>query len=544
MSLENMTGHAWTVTPYRRRLAALGDAGHLSLLGEGLCGIERETLRVDAQGRLAMTQHPRQLGSALTHPYVTTDYAEPLLEFITPPQHDAADVLARLDEIHRFACVRLGDEMPWSQSMPCPLEPDCGIPIAWYGTSNIGILKHVYRRGLALRYGKAMQCIAGIHYNYSLADAVWAVLHDDVHPQHGTRALQSEGYIALIRNFHRYSWLLMYLFGASPALSAGFVEGKAHGLDTFDEQTLYLPHATSLRMSDLGYQNSAQAALTPQLDNLQAYIDGLARAVSQPHAPYQAIGTKNDGEWLQLSTNLLQIENEFYSTIRPKRVTRSGERPVDALRRRGIEYVEVRCLDIDPFAPHGVGEATLRFLDAFLLYCALDDSPLLSDAAQQENRFNFARVARLGRQPGLALQRRGEPVTLREWGHDLLARIGETAGLLDRQRGDRIVSNALEAQRGKLDDPALTPSARVLEAMREIGSGSRGAFFNFGMQQSRAHAERFRTSPLPPATEAEFERIAAASLDSQVRLERSQIGNFDAFLAAYHAGTLGDERIA
>ncbi|WCM22536.1 glutamate--cysteine ligase [Paraburkholderia bryophila] len=544
MSLENMTRNPRTIESYRHRLAVLGDAAHLALLGEGLCGVERETLRVDAQGRLAMTQHPRRLGAALTHPHITTDYAEPLLEFITPPRHDPAEVVAHLDEIHRFACARLGDEMLWSQSMPCPLAGDRSIPIAWYGTSNIGILKHVYRRGLGLRYGKAMQCIAGIHYNYSLAEAVWTLLHEEDQADRTAQELRSEGYIALMRNFHRYSWLLMYLFGASPALCAGFVADKAHGLDVFDEQTLYLPFATSLRMSDLGYQNSAQSDLTPRLDSLQGYIDGLARAVSLPHPAYRNIGTQNDGEWLQLSTNLLQIENEFYSTIRPKRVTRSGERPVDALRRRGIEYVEVRCLDIDPFAPHGVSEPTLCFLDAFLLFCALDDSPLLNHEDQQESRLNFARVAREGRRPGLELQRDGETVALKSWGHELLARIGEAGVMLDRQRGDRRVANSLDAQRAKLDDPALTPSACVLAAMREISGDGEGAFFNFCMQQTRIHTAQFRAHPLPPDTEAGFERVATASLDEQARLERSQIGNFDAFLAAYHAGTLGDERVA
>lgn len=394
----------WMTTPYRRRLGVLSDAAHLPLLGDGLCGVERETLRVDAAGRLALTQHPHALGAALTHPSITTDYAEPLLEFVTPPQHDAADVIERLDELHRFACRAIGDELLWSQSMPCPLDDDRRIPIAWYGTSNIGILKHVYRRGLAFRYGKAMQCIAGIHYNYSLADAVWPLLRDvrdGCEPAgRDARDMRSAGYLALIRNFHRYGWLLLYLFGASPALCAGFVAGDRHGLDAFDAQTLYLPHATSLRMSDLGYQNRVQGAFAPCLDNLPAYLDGLARAVAQPCPEYQAIGAKRDGEWLQLSTHLLQMENEFYSSIRPKRTVRSGERPLDALRSRGVEYVEVRCLDIDPFAPHGVAETTLRFVDAFLLFCALDDSPCLAGAEQDACRRNFAAVAREGRRRG------------------------------------------------------------------------------------------------------------------------------------------------
>ncbi|TAL54740.1 glutamate--cysteine ligase [Pandoraea sp.] len=540
MPADNKPQHTSIATSYLRWLAKLNDAAHRPLLSQGLRGIERETLRVDAQGRLALSPHPRALGSALTHPQITTDYSESLLEFITPPQHDAEDVLARLDEIHRFAYSQLGEEMLWSQSMPCALPDEATIPIAWYGTSNIGRLKHVYRRGLAVRYGKAMQCIAGIHYNFSLAEPVWHLLRATEQGGGSDQDFQSERYLALIRNFHRYSWLLMYLFGASPALYDGFVAGKAHGLERFDDHTLFLPYATSLRMSDLGYQNSAQADVTPRFDSLQSYIEGLTRAVSLPHPPYEAIGTKRDGEWLQLSTNVLQIENEFYSTIRPKRVTYSGERPVQALQRRGVQYVEVRCLDIDPFAPHGVSLPTMRFLDAFLLFCALDDSPLLSAQAHAENKANFAQVVKQGRRPGLQLQRDGQAIALRQWGDELLARIRLAADVLDAQRGDGAVGASLAEQQAKLDDASLTPSAHVLEALRDAGGSAQGAFLNFAMQRTREHAQYFRSRALPSDLQAEFVDMATASLREQAELERTQTGDFDEFVAAYHAGSLGD----
>ena len=128
---------------------------------------------------MARTPHPVRLGSALTNPQITTDYAEALLEFITPAEHDIGLAIHRLDAIHRYAYSKLGDEMLWSQSMPCDLPSEEEIEIAWYGNSNIGMLKHVYRRGLALRYGKAMQCIAGIHYNYSLDEQLWRLLDEN-----------------------------------------------------------------------------------------------------------------------------------------------------------------------------------------------------------------------------------------------------------------------------------------------------------------------------------------------------------------------------
>jgi glutamate--cysteine ligase len=521
-----------------RRLALLDDDAHRALLGQGLRGIERETLRVDRHGHLARTPHPVALGSALTHPQITTDYAEALLEFITPAEHDISLTLHKLDAIHRFAYANLGEEMLWSESMPCELPSEPEIDIAYYGSSNIGMLKHVYRRGLALRYGKAMQCIAGIHYNYSLPEKLWQLLsvNEGVVEERrcALRDFQSESYIATIRNFRRYSWLLMYLFGASPALSTGFLRGRAHKLETLSKDTLYLPYATSLRMSDLGYQNDAQSGLTPHENSLESYVTTLMDAVNRPYAPYEKLGTKKDGEWIQLSTNVLQIENEYYSTIRPKRVIRTGERPVQALCNRGVQYIEVRCLDVDPFEPVGISLETGRFLDAFLLFCALDESPKITTECSAVFAANFARTVKEGRRPGLTLTRNGEEVALRDWATDLIDRIRPVAALLDQQHNDGDVHTAsLEVQLAKINDPAKTPSARVLDEVRELGS-----YAAFGLRQSEQHAAYFRESGLMPAEDAMFRDMAAASLAEQVIIEQTDTGSFDAFVAAYNSSTL------
>jgi glutamate--cysteine ligase len=521
-----------------RRLALLDDDAHRALLGQGLRGIERETLRVDKQGRLARTPHPVQLGSALTNPQITTDYAEALLEFITPAEHDIALTLHRLDAIHRYAYSKLGDEMLWSVSMPGELPPDDEIEIAWYGKSHIGMLKHVYRRGLALRYGKAMQCIAGIHYNYSLPEKLWQLLSVNEgileERRSALRHFQSESYIALIRNFRRYSWLLMYLFGSSPALSTSFLRGQAHQLETLSGDTLYLPHATSLRMSDLGYQNDAQSGLRPHENSLESYVTSLMDAVNRPYEPYAALGTKRDGQWQQLSTNVLQIENEYYSAIRPKRVIRTGERPVQALCNRGVQYIEVRCLDVDPFEPVGISLETGRFLDAFLLYCALEESPFISAHEGQVHAANFARTVKEGRRPGLTLTRDGQEVPLKDWALEMIERIAPLAKLLDEQHNEGAVHAAsLAAQKAKIEDPALTPSARVLEEVRTLGSAAA-----FGLRQSELHAAYFRDGTLMPAEAAMFDELAAASLAEQVVIEQTDSGSFDDFVAAYNSSTL------
>ena len=518
------------------RLALLAAGPQRDALTTGLRGIEREALRVTHDGQLALTPHPHALGSALTHPSLTTDYSEALIELITPAEHDAAITLEKLDELHRFVYAKLDGEILWNNSMPGLLPAtDDGIPIAQYGASNIGKLKYVYRVGLALRYGRTMQTIAGIHYNYSLNEEVWRLLHAEQQSTASAVDYQSDRYLAMIRNFRRTNWLLMYLFGASPVLDRRFLRDRKHTLETFDADTLYRPYATSLRMSDLGYSNTtAQAALRADYDTLPGYLDALAKAVSQPYPPYEKIGTQRDGEWVQINTNVLQIENEFYSTIRPKRITYPGERPLHALAARGVQYVEVRCMDIDPFEPTGIALETARFLDAYLLVCALDDSPSLPPDAYCEANQNFGRVTMEGRRPGLELTRDGQPVAMHAWADELFAKIEIAAKALDALHGGDAHARALVAQRAKLADPSLTPSARVLQTLRD----KKQTFLEFGLEQSEAHAAYFRLRPLDAKVEKTFTELAVKSLEEQAKLEREEVGSFDAFVAAYRAYTL------
>ncbi|MEM5384046.1 glutamate--cysteine ligase [Paraburkholderia phymatum] len=515
-----------------QRLSVLSAGPRRDALMRGLRGIEKESLRVTRDGRLALSAHPTALGSALTHPSLTTDYSEALLEIITATEPDVAATLERLDELHRYVYAALDRqrEILWNQSMPGLLpDTDDGIPIAHYGTSSVGRRKYVYRVGLGLRYGRTMQCIAGIHYNYSLDEEVWRVLHADQQSTATQTDYQSDRYLALIRNFCRTSWLLMYLFGASPALDARFLRSRSHKLESFDTDTLYLPYATSLRMSDLGYSNmTGEAALRADYDTLPGYLGALADAVNRPYPPYEAIGTHRDGERVQINTNVLQIENEFYSTIRPKRVTYPGERPLHALAARGVQYVEVRCMDIDPFEPTGIALDTARFLDAYLLACALDESPFLPAPAYAEANENFLIVAKEGRRPGLHLTREGIGVPMRDWADELLAKIERTAAALDALRGDDAHARAVATQRAKLADPLLTPSARVLQTMRDNGQ----SYLQFGLAQSERHAADFLSRPLDVATARQLETLARESLDEQAKLESDEVASFDAFVAA------------
>lgn len=504
-----------------------------SLLSKGLRGIERETLRVSHAGNLAKTAHPVALGSALTHPYITTDYSESLLEFITPAVPSIEVALEKLDEIHHFTHTKLNGEILWHQSMPCDLPADNEIPIAWYGTSHIGMLKHVYRKGLALRYGRSMQCIAGIHYNFSIDASLWETIRLSQGDKRSLKDFQSESYVALIRNFHRYSWLLMYLFGASPALAKNFLHGKSHQLESLSEDTLYLPYATSLRMSDLGYQNNAQDGLVPPYNTLLEYMRSLSRAVRKPYPAYEVLGTQENGEWTQINTNVLQIENEFYATIRPKRVIEMGERPIEALCSRGVQYIEVRCMDIDPFDPLGISRETGKFLDAFLLFCAIDESPLTNNTEGDENVENFALVVKTGRLPGLKLHQNGQEISMRDWGLSLIEKIASVANLLDINEGNSNYQNSLKIQEMKLRNVELTPSSHVLAAIRQENS----SFNQFSLKQSNFFAEQFKNRLLSDEIKNKFENLAQASIQQQATMEEEQSDSFDDYIKDYRSRT-------
>jgi glutamate--cysteine ligase len=516
---------------YDRRLAILGGLDAADVLAGGGRGIEKESLRIAQDGSIAQTPHPAALGSALTHRYITTDYSEALLEFVTPPEpHDWA-VLQFLCDIHSTVYEALEDELLWPFSMPCQLTTEAQIPVAQYGSSNIGRMKTIYREGLGHRYGRFMQVIAGIHFNYSLPDAFWPVWQETERHDSDLADLKSAAYLGLVRNVRRLDWLLLYLFGASPAVCPSFVKGRRTSLKRLNQGTLYDPWATSLRMSDIGYQNSNQAALYISANSLDEYIDELAAAVATPNPEYVLLGVKENGNYLQLNANQLQIENEYYSTIRPKRVAFSGERPTLALRRAGIEYVELRALDISPFDPVGMGHAQQKFLEAFLIYALLLDSPPIDGSEQEENRSNHLLVARSGRQPGLRLKRQGAEVTLAAWASEICEQMLPICELLDGSAGSGY-RDALAQQRAAVADMVLTPSARLLAELDESGQG----FADYGLQTARRYADYFAgLAPDLNRHRSMFAREATESLFRQEEIERNDDISLDEYIERYYS---------
>lgn len=498
------------------RLSALGPARLTGMRR----GIEKESLRAQPNGGLALTPHPAALGSALTHPSITTDFSESQVELVTAAHAGLADgadaALDELTQIHQFtyrAMKDLGDEMLWVSSMPCGLPTDETIPIGRYGSSNVGRAKSVYRMGLGHRYGRRMQTISGIHYNWSLP------------------GVSSEEYFGLIRNFRRHAFLLLYLFGASPAVCSTFVAGRQHELQALGSGTMYMPHGTSLRMGRLGYQSDAQASLKVSYNNLDGYGASLQDALTRPYPAYEAVGIQNPGgDYNQLATSLLQIENEFYGTIRPKRVIFPGERPLHALRERGVEYVEVRLMDLDPFVPVGIAADTMRFLDVFLLHCLLSDSP--PDTPQEIAALarNQHRVAARGREPGLQLERGGQQAGLTEWGAELIAQCAPIAAALDAAQGGSAYADALRAADASLRQPETLPSARVLDAMVKDHDSS---FVSFARAQSLATRQTLLDLPFSAAQQARFEELTRQSLAEQKNIEAADSMPFEIYRQQY-----------
>ena len=481
-------------------------------------GIEKESLRVRPGGALADTPHPTDLGSALTHPRITTDFSESQLELVTAAHTDVQRCMDELTEIHQFVYRVLGaggDERMWVSSMPCKLPSDEAIPIGRYGSSNVGQAKSVYRTGLGYRYGRRMQTISGIHYNWSMP------------------GVSSTEYFALIRNFRRRSFVLLYLFGASPAVCPDFVRGQPHGLIPLGDHTLYLPHATSLRMGRLGYQSDAQSALAVSYNDLQVYGASLHDALTRSYPPYEAIGiTGPDGEYRQLATSLLQIENEFYGTIRPKRVIFPGERPLHALRERGVEYVEVRCMDLDPFEPVGISLQTARFLDIFLLHCLLDESPRDTPDEIAALARNQHQTATNGREPGLRLERNNRTQTLDDWAAELMAEFQPIAKTLDAANGGEDYLLALEAARLMLRTPDQLASARVIAEIQATPDGSHNSLTD----RCSADAQAILASlPWTPEADRRYSELAARSVADQRQLEAMDSMPFELYRQEYLA---------
>ena len=515
----------------QQRLSLLNSPGIEEALAKSKIGLEKESLRVMPEGGIAQTPHPVAWGSPLTHPLITTDFSEALTELVTPPCDSVTEVIQSLDDIQNFIYRNLDNEILWATSMPCVVAGETSIPLAQYGSSNAAQMKTAYRRGLGLRYGRAMQVIAGVHFNYSFSEEFWQLYQQLLNNDEPLQNFISEQYMGLVRNLLRYGWLVPYLFGASPAVCKSFLNGKRTILQDFDENTYYEPYATSLRLGDIGYQNNKEdlAGIKACYDSLEAYAESLKCAINTPYSGYEEIGVKVNGEYLQLNANILQIENEYYSTVRPKQILQGNEKPSTALKKRGVAYVELRSVDVNAFDPHGINSEQLHFFEVLMLFCLLEESPILSQSEIDTIDENLVLVAHNGREPGLDLRRGDEKISLQDWASELCNKMKPVASLLDRANYCENYFSSVKSQIASVFDPDLTPSARMLAEMRENNEG----FFHHAQRMSKHHCHYYKTHALSESKIQFFEDAAKESIEKQHQIESGDSVSFDEFLQNY-----------
>jgi len=495
-------------------------------------GIERETLRVNEDGKLSQEGHPSAYGSALTHTSITTDFAESLLEFITPVATSVDQLFNYLNDIHHHVVMNLPSEQYlWPMSMPCYVMSEDNVQLAQYGSSNIGRMKTTYRQGLKNRYGSMMQIISGVHYNFSLPAAFW----DNWGELHGSpltgQAAQSAGYMGLIRNYLRYGWVIPYLFGASPAICKSFLQGKETKLpfEGTGKGTIYLPYATSLRLSDLGYTNSSQSDLNICYNSLNTYLDSVRKALSKKESKFTAMGIVKDGEYVQLNDNVLQIENELYASIRAKRVQKANETPSQALKARGIEYIEIRSLDVNPFCKLGITQEQVNFLDLFLTWCASVESPTLSQEEYAACADNFNEMVTRGREPELTLTIAEQTKDVAGWGKWLNQQLSEMASLLDKERVDNRYQNAMQHISPRFEDPEQTSSARILKCIKD-STGDNGTL---ALSLAKQYKVELQEQPYSIWSEQIFAQQKQTSIEKREAIEAADTLSFPDFLTDY-----------
>jgi glutamate--cysteine ligase len=464
------------------------------LLIEGKFGVEKESQRVTSLGDLALTAHPSAFGDKTENPRITVDFSESQIEMITPTYNSVYEVYDELNIINSEVENNIGDELLWPLSMPPKLPAEDRIPIAKFSESEHGKHMQIYRKGLALRYGKKMQMISGIHYNFSFGEELIEYLYHKYGNEMDKRLFIDEMHFALTRNFLRYRWLLIYLFGASPYCHSTYhsVINKEIGIikkcchDCMDIIENFNQYTTSLRVSRFGYSNTFKH-VNIYFNSLEEYSTKIRTMLATENEKYSNLGIYKNGSQIQLNGNILQKESEFYSSIRLKQNTLKGETPLDALEKRGVKHVEVRILDLNPFERLGLSVEQMNFLQIFMLFCLFEKSENITDSEYKKINSNHHHVALYGRKDGLKLQKYDNgSIKLNEWGKEIFKRLIDIAELIHKDTGDDKYLKSVSKEYKKLFDVSLLPSERIHREMKENNEN----FLEFGTRWAINNLEK------------------------------------------------------
>lgn len=404
---------------------------------KGKFGVERETLRVDKEGNLALTKHPKVFECKISHPYITTDFSESQIELITPTLNSIEEAYSYLNLLYDIVALEIKDEYLWPQSMPCSIPEDDLIPVADYGMCESGKESSEYRKSLLKKYGGKKQLISGIHYNFSFSEELIEDLYIKLGNNEDYRTFRDNIYLKVVRNYLRYRWLLIYLLGGTTVMHESFGDKCVIDLDKVSKDGFSNKGAVSYRNSECGYKNKID--LYPDYTSVRNYVESVHKFIDD---------------------KLIESHKELYTQIRLK--AKDNNRFLDSLLEEGINYLEIRSIDINPFDKAGISLEDLNFINVFTLYLLIKEESNYKNW-QEEAQTNQNIISIYG-QEDVSLFKDGASISKNEWALEILNEIkalNEELGL-DK---DEVITNMIN----KVYDPNLTYGNKIAKLVKENG---------------------------------------------------------------------------
>ncbi|UUW64932.1 bifunctional glutamate--cysteine ligase GshA/glutathione synthetase GshB [Clostridium perfringens] len=420
-------------------------------------GLEKENVRVTESGNLALTPHPKAFGDREKNAYIKTDFSESQLEMVTP-------VCNTLEEVYSFICnlnkvvsleIIKNGEFLWPQSNPPILPREEEIPIAKLSNRE----DELYRENLSYKYGKKKQVISGIHYNFSFKEEFIKLLYKELKVEKDFREFKDDIYLRMARNFQKYHWLLIYLTGASPVFHESYIDEIKKEGEKLGEDSYYIKDDTSLRNSSYGYKNKKDYYVS--YNSIEEYASDAKNLVKDKE---------------------IQSIKEYYNPIRLKSL--GSEDMLESLLNKGIDYLEVRLLDLDPLSIQGVSKETLYLVHLFMIYTLLKENKEITYKDQEEFFKNHDMVALKGRNEEAVIYENGVPVLLKDKGREILSEMGEIVEILfsNNEEFKNVIKRALE----KINNPHDTISEKLIKDIKEEG------YINFHMRLAKNYLNNFK----------------------------------------------------
>ncbi|EOU1610070.1 bifunctional glutamate--cysteine ligase GshA/glutathione synthetase GshB [Clostridium perfringens] len=420
-------------------------------------GLEKENVRVTERGNLALTPHPKAFGDREKNAYIKTDFSESQLEIVTP-------VCNTLEEVYSFICnlnkvvsleIMKNGEFLWPQSNPPILPREEEIPIAKLSNRE----DELYRENLSYKYGKKKQVISGIHYNFSFKEEFIKLLYKELKVEKDFREFKDDIYLRMARNFQKYHWLLIYLTGASPVFHESYIEEIKEEGEKLGEDSYYIKDDTSLRNSSYGYKNKKDYYVS--YNSIEEYASDIKNLVKDKE---------------------IQSIKEYYNPIRLKSL--GSEDMLESLLHKGIDYLEVRLLDLDPLSIQGVSKETLYLVHLFMIYTLLKENKEITYKDQEEFFKNHDMVALKGRNEEVVIHENGVPVLLKDKGREILSEMDEIVEILfsNNEEFKNVIKRALE----KINNPHDTISEKLIKDIKEEG------YINFHMRLAKEYLNNFK----------------------------------------------------